>query len=181
MNEAIEVIFKGVFKKIADCARLYEINRNTLLRRLYERSSRSAPIAFNKRLIDAEEHSLMTYIRYYDEKNLSITPKLLAEAANFLIHARDPSAKPVGDPWFKRFLKRHLEDASFEALQTDEAGQILSVIEDLESSYPYLNSGDGDYITPYHSDTLIGFAPLYRLQKYRYTEPRLSPLAFLDR
>ena len=73
------------------------------------------------------------------------------------------------------------QNASFEALQTNEAGQILSAIENLESSYFYLNSGDGDYITPYHSNTSIGFAPLYRLQKYRYTEPRPSPLAFLDR
>ena len=73
------------------------------------------------------------------------------------------------------------QDALFEALQTDEAGQILNVIKNLESSYSYLNSGDGDYITPYHSDTSTGFAPLYRLQKYRYTEPRPSPLAFLDR
>ena len=109
MDEAIEAISKEVFKKIADCARFYGVNRNTLLRRLHEKSSRSARIALNKRLTDAEEHSLMAYIRYYDEKNLSITSKLLAEAANFLIHARDSSAKPVEDSWSKRFLKRHPE------------------------------------------------------------------------
>ena len=53
--------------------------------------------------------------------------------------------------------------------------------DNLKSSYSYLNSGDGDYITLYHSDTLTGFASLYRLQKYRYTEPRLSPLTFLNK
>ena len=109
MDEAIEAISNGVFKKIADCARFYGVNRNTLSGRLHEKSSRSARIALNKRLIDAEEHSLMAYIRYYDEKNLSIIPKLLIEAANFLIHVRNPSAKSVEDSWFKRFLKRHLE------------------------------------------------------------------------
>ena len=109
MDEVIEVIFKEVFKKIADCARFYGINRNTFSRRLHEKSFRSARIAFNKRLIDAEKHFLMIYIRYYDEKNLSIIPKLLIEAANFLIHARDPSAKSIEDFWFKRFLKRHPE------------------------------------------------------------------------
>ena len=62
MDKTIEVIFKGVFKKIADCARFYGINRNTLSGRLHGKSSRSARIALNKRLIDAEEHSLMTYI-----------------------------------------------------------------------------------------------------------------------
>ena len=98
MDEAIEAISKGVFKKIADCARFYGVNRNTLSGRLHEKSSRFARIALNKRLIDAEEHSLMAYIRYYDEKNLSIISKLLAEAANFLIHARNSSAKPVEDP-----------------------------------------------------------------------------------
>ena len=97
MDETIEAISKGVFKKIADCARFYGVNRNTLSERLHEKSSRSARIAPNKRLTDAEEHSLMTYIRYYDEKNLSITSKLLAGAANFLIHTRDPSAKSVED------------------------------------------------------------------------------------
>ena len=97
MDEIIEVIFKGYFKKIADCARFYGVNRNTFSRRLHEKSSRSARIVFNKRFIDAEEHSLMTYIRYYDEKNLSIIPKLLAEAANFLIHARNSSTKSIED------------------------------------------------------------------------------------
>ena len=109
MDEAIEAISKGIFKKIADCARFYGVNRNTLSGRLHGKSFRSARIALNKRLTDAEEHSLMAYIRYYDEKNLSITPKLLAGAANFLIHAKNPSAKPAGSFWSKRFLKRHLE------------------------------------------------------------------------
>ena len=95
MDEAIEVIFKEIFKKIADCARFYEVNRNTFLKRLHEKSFRSARIAFNKRLIDIEKHSLMIYIRYYDEKNLSIISKLLTEAANFLIHAKDFSIKSI--------------------------------------------------------------------------------------
>ena len=109
MNETIEIIFKEVFKKTADCARFYEINWKTLSRRLHEKSFRFTRIAFNKRLINAEEYSLMTYIRYYDEKNLSIIPKLLTEAENFLIHARNSSAKLIEDFWFKRFLKRHSE------------------------------------------------------------------------
>ena len=109
MNETIEAIFKEVFKKIANCARFYEINRKTLSKRLHEKSSRFTRIAFNKRLINAEEYSLMTYIRYYDKKNLSIISKLLAEAANFLIHARNFSVKSIENFWFKRFLKRHLE------------------------------------------------------------------------
>ena len=109
MDEAIEAISKEVFKKTADCARFYGINRKTLSRRLHGKSSRFTRIAFNKRLTDAEEHSLMTYIRYYDEKNLSITSKLLTEAANFLIHARNFSVKSIENFWFKRFLKRHSE------------------------------------------------------------------------
>ena len=95
MDETIEVIFKEVFKKIADCARFYKINRNIFSRRLHEKNSRSARIAFNKRFNDAEAHSLMIYIRYYDEKNLLITSKLLIKAANFLIYARNSSAKPI--------------------------------------------------------------------------------------
>ena len=109
MNEAIETISKENFKKIADCARFYEINRNILSKKLHEKSSRSARIAFNKRFINAEEHSLMIYIRYYDEKNLSIISKLLIKTANFLIHAKNFSAKLIENFWFKRFLKRHLE------------------------------------------------------------------------
>ena len=62
MDETIKAIFKKIFKKIADCARIYEINRNTFSKRLHEKSSRSARIALNKRLIDAEEHSLIAYI-----------------------------------------------------------------------------------------------------------------------
>ena len=109
MDEAIEVIFKGVFKKIADCARFYGVNRNTFSKRLHEKSSRSAWIALNECLIDAEEHSLMTYIRYYNEKNLLIISKLLTKAANFLIHARNFSTKSIENSWFKHFLKCHLE------------------------------------------------------------------------
>ena len=71
MNETIKAIFKEIFKKIAKCARFYEINRNILSKRLYEKSFRSARIAFNKRFIDAEKHFLMIYIQYYDKKNLS--------------------------------------------------------------------------------------------------------------
>ena len=104
IDKAIEAIFKGVFKKIADCARFYGVNRNTFSRKLYENSSRSAWIVFNKRLTDAEEHSLMAYIQYYNEKNLSIISKLLAGAANFLIHARNSLTKSAEDHWFKRFL-----------------------------------------------------------------------------
>ena len=109
MNETIEAIFKEVFKKIAYCARFYEINRNTFSRKLHEKSFRFARIAFNKRLIDTEKYFLMIYIQYYDEKNLLIILKLLIEAANFLIHVRDLSAKSIENFWFKRFLKRHFE------------------------------------------------------------------------
>ena len=95
MDETLEVISKEFLKKIADCARFYGINRNTLLRKLHGKSSRSARIAFNKRFIDAEEHSLMIYIQYDDEKNLSIISKLLAEAANFLIHTLSRLRKEI--------------------------------------------------------------------------------------
>ena len=105
INEIIEIIFKGDFKKIANCARFYEINRNTFSRKLHEKNFRFARIAFNKRFIDVEKHFLMIYIRYYDEKNLSIISKLLIEVANFLIHARNFSAKSIENFWFKRFLK----------------------------------------------------------------------------
>ena len=97
MDEAIEAISKGIFKKIADCARFYEIKRNTFSKRLHEKNSRSARIALNKRFIDIEKHFLMIYIQYYDEKNLSIISKLLTETANFLIHARNFSAEPIED------------------------------------------------------------------------------------
>ena len=109
MDETIKAISKEIFKKTADCARFYEINRNILSGKLHEKNFRSARIAFNKRFTDAEEHSLMIYIQYYDEKNLSIISKLLIEAANFLIHARNFSAKSIENFWFKRFLKRHFE------------------------------------------------------------------------
>ena len=95
MDETIETIFKGTFKKIAECVRFYEIKRKTLSERLYEKSFQSARIAFNTRFIDTEEHSLMTYIQYYDEKNLSIISKLLIEAANFLIYAKNSSTKSI--------------------------------------------------------------------------------------
>ena len=95
MDEAIETISKEVLKKIADCARFYEINRNTFSGKLHEKSSRSARIVFNKRFINVEEHFLITYIQYYNKKNLSIISKLLAETANFLIHAKNSSTKSI--------------------------------------------------------------------------------------
>ena len=109
MNEIIEAIFKEVFKKIADCARFYEINRNTLSRRLHEKSSRSIQVAFKKHFIDTEEYSLIIYIWCYDEKDLSIRSKLLAKTVNFLIHAKKFSTKSIENFLFKRFLKRHSE------------------------------------------------------------------------
>ena len=95
MKKTIEIIFKKNFKKIAECVRFYKIKRKTLSKRLHEKSSRSARITFNKRFIDIEKYSLITYIRYYDEKNLSITLNLLIEAANFLIHTRNLSTKSI--------------------------------------------------------------------------------------
>ena len=109
MKKTIETIFKETFKKIAKYVRFYEIKRKTLSERLYEKSSWSARIIFNKRFINAKKYSLITYIQYYDEKNLLIISNLLAEAANFLIHAKDFSAKSIENFWFKRFLKRHLK------------------------------------------------------------------------
>jgi cobalamin biosynthesis Mg chelatase CobN len=41
-------------------------------------------------------------------------------------------------------------------------------------------SKDGDYISPYDPHNINDFAPRYRLQRYRYTKPRVDPLAFLD-
>ena len=93
MNEAIETIIKFFFKNIVNCVRFYGVNRNIFSRRLHEKSFRSIRIAFNKHFIDTEEPFMMTYIQYYDEKNLSIISKLLTEAANFLIHARNFSTK----------------------------------------------------------------------------------------
>ena len=95
INKIIKIIFKKIFKKIAKCVRFYEVKRKTLLKKLHEKNFRFARIAFNIRFIDVEKHSLMIYIRYYDEKNLSIISKLLIEAANFLIHARNSSAKSI--------------------------------------------------------------------------------------
>ena len=109
MNKIIEIIFKKIFKKTANCARFYEINRKIFLKRLHEKSSRFTRIIFNKRFIDIEKYFLMIYIRYYDKKNLSIISKLLIEAANFLIHARNFSTKSIEDFWFKCFLKRHFK------------------------------------------------------------------------
>ena len=109
MNETIEVIFKEIFKKIANCARFYEINRNILSRKLHEKNFWSARVIFNKCLINVEKHSLIIYIRYCDEKNLSITLKLLIEVIIFLIYARNFSAKLIENIWFERFLKRHFK------------------------------------------------------------------------
>ena len=95
MNKTIEIIFKEIFKKIANCARFYEINRNIFSRKLYEKSFRFARIAFNKYFIDVEKYSLMIYIRYYNKKNLLIILKLLTEVSNFLIHARNFLAKSI--------------------------------------------------------------------------------------
>ena len=38
MNETIKTIFKEDFKKIANCARFYKINRNIFLKRLHEKN-----------------------------------------------------------------------------------------------------------------------------------------------
>ena len=59
--------------------------------------------------------------------------------------------------------------------------QLDKIIEDLKSSYFYLNSDDDDYITSYHLNTSIGFASFYKLQKYQYTKSRFSSLTFLDK
>ena len=109
MKETIEAIFKETFKKIAKCVRFYKVKRKTFSEKLHEKNSRSARITFNKRFINVEEHSLMIYIQYYDEKNLSIISNLLTEAANVLIHAKNFSTKSIENLWFKRFLKRHFE------------------------------------------------------------------------
>ena len=77
MNEIIKAIFKEIFKKIANCARFDEVDRNTLSKRLYRKNSQLARIAFNNSLIDIREYSLMTYIQFYNVKNLSIISKLL--------------------------------------------------------------------------------------------------------
>ena len=97
MNKIIKTIFKEIFKKIANCARFYKVNRNTFSERLHKKSFRSARIALNKRFINIEEHSLMIYIQYYDKKNLSIISKLLIKAANFLTHTKNFSTKSIED------------------------------------------------------------------------------------
>jgi transposase-like protein len=106
IKQAIDVLNKREYTNVAECARKHGVKRRTLADRWKGRLSKSTRFAPNKRLTEAQEQAIVTYIKPNDEINLHLTPKFITAAANLVL---GPEELPVSKNWTTRFLKRYPE------------------------------------------------------------------------
>ena len=81
----------------------------TLNNRWNEKAFKITRESVNKRLITAQERAIRNYFIRMNEKNMSLTLKLVENVVNFVFHEADLDAALLGNYWVRRFLDRNLD------------------------------------------------------------------------
>ncbi|GMG43821.1 unnamed protein product [Aspergillus oryzae var. brunneus] len=108
---AISAIKKQEIRTIAEAARIYNIPRTTLRRRLNGHTFRAETRANGHKLTQNEENSLVHWILSLDQRGAPPRPAHVREMANILLLKRGFSDTPttVGENWVYTFIKRREE------------------------------------------------------------------------
>ena len=96
VEEAIEALFAGLWPSVRKCAHHFNIPRSTLQDRWNGKASKSIRESINKRLTTAQERAIKDYIIRMNEKNMSLTLRLVEDAVNYVLREADSNAAPVG-------------------------------------------------------------------------------------
>ena len=105
---AISAIKKDEVHNIREAARVYNVPRTTLQRRLNGHTFRPEQRANSHKLTPNEEESLVRWILSLDQRGAAPRPAHIQEMADILLSKRgDPTITTVGDKWVYNFVKRH--------------------------------------------------------------------------
>ncbi|KAG4254713.1 hypothetical protein BFJ72_g15024 [Fusarium proliferatum] len=90
-----------------------------------------------RNLDEAEERAVIAYIVWLERAGFPCNQLLIEEAANDLRASRTPPAGPVGDGWYRRFLRDNpqLQKKLVRAFDRERAGFEAGDIEDLQQFY----------------------------------------------
>ncbi|CAD6902733.1 unnamed protein product, partial [Tilletia controversa] len=98
---------------ITAIAKKHGVDAQRLRRRFHGKESKSTRPPTNRKLTDAQEEAILTWIAVLDKLELSARPALIRASANQLLfeaHTSSSTRAPtVGDKWVTNFLARHPE------------------------------------------------------------------------
>lgn len=107
---AISSLKKKEISNIREAARLYDVPRTTLQRRLNGTINRAEKQANCLKLTKEEEESLIRWILSLDQRGAAPRPSHVQDMANILLSNRGSSkTQPIGKNWVYNFIKRHDE------------------------------------------------------------------------
>jgi hypothetical protein len=105
---AIKAIKEDQITSIRAAARLFNVPRNTLARRLAGVQSCIDIRANGHKLTQNEEISLVKWILNMDTRGAAPRPSMVADMANLLLAKRgETPIQSVGSNWVTSFVKRH--------------------------------------------------------------------------
>jgi hypothetical protein len=129
VQSAISAFRNQEYKSVRAAAAAFNISHRTLTRRLAGGLSRAQAKEMVQILSNAEEKTLVRWVKRYTCAGSPITPALLIEMAELIRHERvrhasqnSASAKtitPIGHEWLYRFLNRHPTVRSIYAKQLE--------------------------------------------------------------
>lgn len=107
---AISALKRQEICNIAEAARVYNIPRTTLRRRLNGHTFRAETRANSHKLTQNEEESLVQWILSLGRRGAPPRPSYIREMANILLSARGTiPIQSVGENWVYKFIKRRPE------------------------------------------------------------------------
>jgi DDE superfamily endonuclease/Tc5 transposase DNA-binding domain/helix-turn-helix, Psq domain len=131
IQQALKAISDKSFTSIYAAAQHFDVPRNSLTRRVKNANSQYQPREFGRLLSNAEESTLIRWIKRYTIAGCPATPSLLKELAQLLrtrrvrhassSHPSPPILRPIGHEWLYRFLNRHKDIESIYARQMQAA------------------------------------------------------------
>ena len=105
---AISSLRKKEITNIREAARLYDVPRTTLQRRLNGSTNRAEKQANGLKLTKEEEESLVQWILSMDQHGAAPRLSHIQDMANILLSNRGLSnIQPIGQNWVYKFIKRH--------------------------------------------------------------------------
>ena len=191
VQSAISAYRNKEFKSVRAAASAFSVSHQTLSRRLTGGLSRAQATEMTQILSNAEEKTLVRWIKRYTSAGSPMTPALLLELAELIRHERvrhesqnSSSTKiiaPIGHEWLYRFLNRHptiqsiyakqLEAARFNGASYDKVKGWFDAVAAQFQERTYDNSNiwnmDESGFGVGESQTTKVLVPLDRQQKYK--------------
>jgi hypothetical protein len=107
---AISSLKKKETTNIREAARVYDVPRTTLQRRLNGSINHAKKQANGLKLTKEKEESLIQWILSLDQRGAAPRPSHVQDMANILLSNRGSSnIQPIGKNWVYNFIKRHDE------------------------------------------------------------------------